>query len=128
MDFQLKVFSWPDRGNHLIVIIRGLMDAGGFAEIAQEVAKSTQFLQDCKVLIDLQDTTCSFESKTLKTLVDGLKPDLWPRGNKVAIVSPRDPEQYELLVMLASGLTERGFRSAVFYDSAAGINWLSNHL
>jgi hypothetical protein len=128
MDFQLKVFSWPDRGNHLIMIIRGVMDAGGFAEIAREVAKATQSLQDCKVLIDLQDTTCSFETKALQTLVDGLKPDLWPPSNRVAIVSPREIEQYEQLMMLTSGLSKRGFKSAVFYDSAAGINWLANNV
>jgi hypothetical protein len=126
MDFQVKVFSWPDRGNHVIMIIRGVMDVGGFDEIAQEVARATESLQHCKVLIDLQDTACSFETKELQTFVNGLKADLWPFSNKVAIVSPREIEQYEQLLMLTSGLSKRGFNSAVFYDSGAAINWLAN--
>ncbi len=29
MDFQIKLFSWPDRGNHLIMITRGVLDING---------------------------------------------------------------------------------------------------
>jgi hypothetical protein len=128
MDLQVKVFSWPDRGNHLIMIIRGVMDLGGFEQVAQEVARASQSLQDCKVLIDLQDTACSLETKDLQTFVNGLKPDLWPSTNKVAVVSPREIEQYEQLLMLTSGLSKRGFSSAVFYDSAAAVSWLANNI
>jgi hypothetical protein len=46
----------------------------------------------------------------------------------VAIVSPRDIEQYQQLMMLTSGLSKHGFNSAVFYESAAAINWLANNV
>jgi hypothetical protein len=126
MDFQIKLFSWPDRGNHLIMITRGIIDIKGFEQIFREVVTATQPLQDCKIVIDLQDTTCNLESADVQAFVDGMGPELWPSTNKVAIVAPREIDQYDQLVTLTSGLSKRGLKIAVFYDSKPAVTWLAD--
>ena len=61
MDLQIKLFNGLGRGNHVIVISRGLVDIDGFKEIFRNVANTTEFLLDCMILIDLQDATCRLE-------------------------------------------------------------------
>jgi hypothetical protein len=126
MDFQIKLFSWPDRGNHLVMITRGVMDINGFEQIFREVGTATQPLRDCKVVIDLQDAMCNVEDADIQALVDGVEPDLWPATNKVAIVSPREIEQYDQLLAITSGLAKRGLKIAVFYDSKPAVTWLAD--
>ena len=126
MDFQIKLFSWPDRGNHLVMITRGVMDINGFEQVFREVATATQPLRDCKVVIDLQDAMCNVESADIQAFVDGVEPDLWPSTNKVAIVSPRENEQYDQLLALTTGLAKRALEIAVFHDSKAAVTWLAN--
>jgi len=127
MDFQIKLFSWPDnRGNHLIMITRGVLDIKGFEQIFQEVMTATEPLRDCKVVVDLQDTTCNLERADIQAFVDGVQPDLWPSTNRVAIVSPREIEQYEQLFVLTSGLAKHGLKIAVFYDSKPAVAWLAD--
>ena len=125
MDFQIKLFGWPDRGNHLIMISRGVMDIRGFEQMLQEVASATRPLRDCRVVIDLQDTACNLESADIRTFVDGVQHDLWPSTIKVAIVSPREIEQYDPLSLLTNGLAKRGLRIAAFYNSKAAVTWLA---
>jgi hypothetical protein len=120
MDFQIKLFSWPDRGNHLIMITRGVIDIKGFEQIFREVVTATQPLHDCKVVVDLQDTTCNLESTDIQAFVDGAQPDL------VAIVAPQEIDQYDHLFALTSGLAKRGLKIAVFYDSKPAVTWLAD--
>jgi hypothetical protein len=126
MDFQIKLFSWPDRGNHLIMITRGVLDLKGFVQIFQEVVTATEPLRDCKVVVDLQDTTCNLTGADVETFVDGVQPDRWPATNKVAIVAPSEIDQYDQIFVLTSGLTKRGLKIAVFYDSKAAVTWLAD--
>jgi hypothetical protein len=126
MDFQIKLFSWPDRGNHLIMITRGIIDIKGFEQIFREVVTATQPLLDCKVVVDLQDTTCNLESAEVQAFVDGMAPELWPATKKVAIVAPQEIDQYNQLVTLTSGLSKRGLKIAVFYDSKLAVTWLAD--
>jgi hypothetical protein len=126
MDFQVKLFSWPDRGNHLIMIARGVMEIRGFEQIFREVLTATQALRDCKVVIDLQDTACNLESADIRAFVEGGELDLWPSNNKMAIVSPHELEQHDQLATLASGLAKRGLKIAVFHDSKRAITWLAD--
>ena len=128
MDFQVKLFSWPDRGNHLIMITRGVMDIGGFEQIFREVLTATQPLHDCKVIIDLQDTTCNLENADTHAFVEGIQLDRWPSTNKIAIVSPNELEQYEQLSTLTSGLAKRGLKIAVFDESKPAVTWLADIL
>jgi hypothetical protein len=125
MDFQIKLFSWPDRGNHLIMITRGVIDIKGFEQIFREVVTATQPLRDCKILIDLQDTAWNLESADIQAFVDGAQPDLWSSTNKIAIVAPREIDQYDQLFALSSGLGKRGLKIAVFYDSKPAVAWLA---
>jgi hypothetical protein len=128
MDFQIKLFSWPDnRGNHLILIVRGIIDISGFEQIFREVASATQLLRDCKIVIDLQDAACSLETAAIPAFVDGMQTELWPPSNKVAIVAPRDIDQYDGLLALTSGLSKRDFKIAVFYDSKPAVTWLADN-
>lgn len=126
MDFQIKLFSWPDRGNHLIMITRGILDIKGFVQIFQEVVTATEPLRDCKVVVDLQDTTCNLAGADIETFVDGVKPDRWPSTNKVAIVAPREIDQYDQILVLTSGLAKHGLKIAVFYDSNTAVTWLAD--
>ena len=126
MDFQIKLFSWPDRGNHLIIITRGVLDIKGIEQIFQEVVTATEPLRDCKVVVDLQDVTCNLERADIQAFVDGVRPELWPSTNKIAIVAPREIDQYDHLFALTSGLAKRGLKIAVFYDSKPAIIWLAD--
>lgn len=126
MDFQIKLFSWPDRGNHLIMITRGVIDIKGFEQIFREVVTATQPLRDCKIVIDLQDTTCNLESADIQAFVDGMGPELWASTSKVAVVAPPEIDQYDQLLMLTSGLAKRGLKIAVFYDSKPAVTWLAD--
>jgi hypothetical protein len=125
MDFQIKLFSWPDKGDHLIMIARGLLDRAALEQIFQEVTTVTQPLQDCKVIIDLQDAACHLKTADIQTFVSGLKLDGWPATNKVAMVSPRDSEQHDQLLMLTRDLAKVNFKMAVFTDSKSAVNWLT---
>ena len=126
MDFQIKLFSWPDRGNHLIMITRGVLDIKGIDQIFQEVVTATEPLRDCKVVVDLQDVTCSLGRADIQAFVDGVQPELWPFTNKIAIVAPRGIDQYDQLFILTSGLAKRGLKIAIFYDSKAAVTWLAD--
>ena len=126
MDFQIKLFSWPDRGNHLIMITRGLLDIKGLAQIFQEVVTATEPLGDCKVVVDLQDTTCNLAGVDVQAFVDDVHTDGWSATNKVAIVAPREIDQYDQIFVLTSGLAKRGVKIAVFYDSKAAVTWLAD--
>jgi hypothetical protein len=108
------------------MITRGVMDIQGFAQIFQEVATATQPLRDCKVVIDLQNAVCNVEDADIQAFVDGVEPDLWPSTNKVAIVSPREIEQYDELLALTRGLAKRGLKISVFHDSKPAVAWLAD--
>jgi hypothetical protein len=125
MDFQIKLFSWPDKGDHLIMIARGLLDRAALEQVFHEVAMVTQPLQECKVIIDLQDAACDLKTADIQNFASGLKLDRWPATNKVAMVSPQDTEQYGQLLMLTRDLAKVDFKMAVFTDSKSAVNWLT---
>jgi hypothetical protein len=125
MNYQIKLFRWPDKGDHIIMITRGPIDLEGFRQILKEVAQVVQPLLDCKVLIDLQDATCELTPADIDALVKGIGPDLWPHDNKVALVSPAEVEEHEKLALLVAALCHRAFRTAVFYDPKSAISWLA---
>jgi hypothetical protein len=125
MDFQIKLFSWPDKGDHLIMITRGLLDRAALEQIFEEVATVTQPLQDCKVIIDLQDTACDLKTADIQNFASGLKLGGWPATNKVAIVSPHNSEQHDQLLMLTRDLAQFNLKIAVFTDSKSAVNWLT---
>jgi len=108
------------------MITRGVLDIKGFDQIFQEVVTATESLRDCKVVVDLQDAMCNLENADIRAFVDGVQLDLWPSTNRVAIVAPREIDQYDQLSMLTSGLSKRGLKIAVFYDSKPAVTWLAD--
>jgi hypothetical protein len=126
MDFQIKLFSWPDRGNHLILITRGVMDTKAFDQVFQEVHTATQALRDCKVVVDLQDAMCNLENTEIQAFVAGVELARWPSTNRVAMVAPREIGQYDQLSALTNGLAKRGLKIAVFDDSKLAVTWLAD--
>jgi hypothetical protein len=122
MNFQIKLFNFPDAGNHVIVIARGLLDTNGCNQIFHKIAEMTQLLLDCKVMIDLQDATCTLEPADIQRVVNGFTPDLWPHSVRVAMVCGPEVSQ---LTALSAGLSNQGFKVAVFNDSKTAVTWLA---
>jgi hypothetical protein len=125
MKFQAKLFSWPDKGNHVIVIASGALDTRGCTEMFNKIGSMTRGLADCKVLVELVDCTCKLKPQEIEAWVVAFKPNSWPAGNRTALVSPSETEQYTKWVGLSDRLAERGFNVAVFYEIKAAIDWLA---
>ena len=123
---QTKLIRWPDAGNYVIVITRGLIEIQGFKEIFREVARLADSLLHYKVVIDLQEAMCRLEPADIHTFVTTVGPDLGLYHNKVALVSASEIEQYDQLFVLSTCLSDRGFRIAVFNDTKSAVNWLAN--
>ena len=126
MNIQTKLFSWPTKGNHVIMIARGALDAPGLEQILGEVAAAALPHLNCKVLIDLMDATCKVEPKEIDPLLREPRPDLWPRECKTALVSSPAPDEYTRLSAVSGSLEARGFRIGIFRDSKAAVEWLAD--
>jgi hypothetical protein len=126
MDFQIKLFTWPDRGNHVIMSARGLVNIEGCNEIFRQIGEMTLPLPRCKVLIDLVDSKCGLQRAEIEAFVNEVEPNLWPHNNKIALVGPFDNEQYGQLQMLAGCLSKRGVKIAAFYDPKVAVDWLAD--
>lgn len=128
MDFQIKLFSWEDKGNHLIIIVRGSMDGAAFGRLFEEIATVTRPLPHCKVLADLSDAAYKLEADEIDALVGALPSDVWPPGNRVALVSGLVLEDYHRLYLLRAALTARGLSAGVFRESKEAIDWLAGRI
>jgi hypothetical protein len=114
MDFQIKLFNWQDKGNHLIILARGAMDRVAFRQLFDKIETTTQDLSECKVLVDLSDSTYEIDDPEIEAFVAELPLDSWPRGNKVAIVSTPEISGCHRLYFLAhcacgAGVGDRNF-------------------
>ena len=128
MSYQIKLLSWPDLGNHVIAITRGLITVNGLREIFGQLADLTQSLPDCKIFIDLEEASYRVERAEISVVVDELKPELWARKTKIAMVSPPTRRQYNKLLILSTYLSKLGFKVAVFDGPKAAIDWLAEPL
>ena len=63
MDLNIKLLKSPDGENHLIIITGERIDAEGLKKIFRQVEDTTQFLLNCKVLVDLEDASLRIEHK-----------------------------------------------------------------
>jgi hypothetical protein len=124
MDLQIKLFSGLDRGNHVIVITRGLVDLEGLRQIFRNIVDTTRSLLDCRVLVDLQDATYCLEPGELHDFAVNLRPEFWPPTNRVALVSVPEPQDYCRLCLLSTFLSNRRIRNAVFKDTRSALSWL----
>jgi hypothetical protein len=125
MEFQAKLLRWPDSGNHLIVFARGAKNGPAFARLFDEICVKTKILSECKVLVDLSDSTCEIDGWQIETLVAGLPLDSWPKGNRLAFVAAPQTSSYHRLYLLRSALAARGLVVEVFGDYTAAIDWLA---
>lgn len=128
MNFQLKLFNWQDQGNHLIVLARGCMEKTSFRKLFDEIVIATQGLTQCKVLIDLSDSTYAIDSVEIEGLVADLPLDRWGPANRIAFVSASERADYYRLYFLRTGLVAHGVTAGVFYDSKIAIDWLAGIL
>ena len=126
MDLNIKLLKSPDGENHLIIITGELIDAEGLKKIFRQVEETTQFLLNCKVLVDLEDASLRIEPQEIHVLVHGLGCDLWHRNIKLALVSSPDIHTVERLALLSESLCCQGLRSAVFDNARQAVNWLIN--
>jgi hypothetical protein len=124
MDLQIKLFSGLDRGNHVIVITRGLVDLEGLRQIFRNIVDTTRSLLDCRVLVDLQDATYCLEPGDIHDFAVHLRPEFWPPTNRVALVSVPEPQDYRQLCLLSTFLSNRRIRNAVFQDTKSALSWL----
>ena len=127
MNYQIKVFHWPERGSHVILIARGFIDTEGFRQIFQKIKGMTEMFADCKVLIDLVDTQPALDPTGIKALVSEFRSDDWPSASRIAMVSPSQRQQHNQVLMLAASLSNRGYKSAAFYDSKSAVTWLTEN-
>jgi hypothetical protein len=128
MDLKIKLLEWPDGGNYLIIITRGLINAEGFERIFGKVAETSQGLLNCKFLIDLEETTLTVEPFDTDLFVDGLGVGLRRRNSKIALVSSTDAADSARLRALSDSLRSLGLQIAVFDDARGAVAWLSDPL
>ncbi len=125
MDFQVKLFNWQDQGNHLIVLARGIIDTEAFRLLFDEIEAATQHLTECKVLVDLSDSTYQIECAEIQGLVSRLRLDRWPCNNKIAFVSTSEITDFHRLFFLRTELAAHRLPVGVFRNSKIAIDWLA---
>ena len=125
MNYQIKLFHWPERGDHVIMIVRGYVDIEGFKQMFCKVGEMTAALSDCKVLIDLMDATYGFDPAGIKAFVSEITPDVLLEKSKIALVSTPQAQQHNQLLLLAASLSNRGYKIAAFYESKSAVSWLT---
>ena len=126
MNYQIKLFHWPERGDHIIMIVRGFLEIEGFKQMFCRVGEMTELLSDCKVLIDLVDANCGLDPAGIKAFVSEFTPDQWPSNSKIALVSTPQMQQHNQILLLAASLSNRGYKVAAFYESKAAVSWLAD--
>ena len=125
MDFQVKLFNRQDQGNHLIVLARGVIDTEAFRLLFEEIEAATQHLTECKVLVDLSDSTYQIACSEIQGLVSRLRLDRWPYNNKIAFVSTAEIADFHRLFFLRTELAAHRLPVGVFRNSEIAMDWLA---
>src|SRR5918996_1741995 len=126
MDLKIKLLEWPEGGNYLILIARGLINAEGLERIFGKVAETSQGLLNCKFLIDLEGTTLTVEPFDTDLFVNGLGAGLRRHHSRIALVSSTDAADSARLRALSDSLRSLGLQIAVFDDARGAVAWLSD--
>ena len=126
INVQIKTLRDLEWGHYIIAITRGPVDIEGFSYIFDRLVEETKLLLECKILIDLQDSTFRFLPSEVTKFVETIDPQAWPHNNRVALVFSPATGPYQQLVMLAESLIKRNLRFTVFYDTKEAIGWLSD--
>lgn len=125
MDFQVKLYNWQDQGNHVIVVGRGPIDSSAFRMLFDRIEAASQHLCDCKVLVDLSDSSYLIDGDEIQAFVARLPLSHWPQGHKIAFVSGPDISDYHRLFFLRTELVARHLSVGVFRNSRVAIDWLA---
>jgi hypothetical protein len=125
MDFHIKLVQLTERGNHLIVITRGLIDAEGFRQIFRRITERTQSLSQCMIMIDLEDAELRLRPTEFDAIAQEFDSNRWRVANKIALVSS-DAGKFDQLCALSQTLCDRGLSVAAFSDDKAAVEWLSD--
>jgi hypothetical protein len=125
MNYQFKVLQGLDRGDYVIMLVRGAVDIAGFEQILDKVIAESGPLQDCKVLVDFQDSIFQFLPSDIAEFLVGFNPKRWPHNNKIALISSPEGPQFRALAILGEGLLKMKFEVGVFYEMREAIDWLS---
>ena len=125
MEYQIKIHRGLDRGNYVIMFIRGSMDIAAFRRVLDKLVEATQSFLDCKILIDFQDCKCQFLPSDVAQIALTFDFAAWPHSNKIALVSSPDKEQYRYLVILSDCLLEMKIDVCVFNEMRDAISWLA---
>jgi hypothetical protein len=124
MDLQLKLFRLHSEGTYLFMIAQGIMDVEGIKALFHEIAKGTQSLLYCKVLVDLVDATMRLDVVAVADFLESLEHNPWQSGNTVALIVPPHLPDLPTLVQLRAHFARRGLKIAVFTTAKAAIDWL----
>ena len=77
MDLQLKLFRLHTAGTYFFMIAQGIMDVEGIKALFHEIAKGTQSLLYCKVLVDLVDATKRLDVWAVDDFIENLEHKNW---------------------------------------------------
>jgi hypothetical protein len=124
MDVNVKLLESPDGKNHLIIIVRGLIDAEGLEEIFRQVTEIIQHHFDCRILIDFEKANLRMNPKDIDKLVHRLGPDLRLGNIKIALVSPAETGDSEHVKVLSESLRREDLTTAVFQNAKEAVSWL----
>jgi len=125
MEYQIKILRGLDQGNYVIMFIRGSMDIAAFGRVLDKLAQATQTFLDCKILVDFQDSKCQFFPSDVREIALTFDVAAWPHGNKIALISSPDMEQYHHLGILGDCLLDMKIDVSVFYEMRDAISWLA---
>jgi hypothetical protein len=125
MNYQLKVLRGLERGDYVIMLVRGGVDIAAFEQILDKVIDQSGPLLHCKVLIDLQDSVFQFLPSDITDFLVRFDFKRWPAGNKIALICAPDRAEYRDLVLLGEGLLKMKIEIGVFYEMREAIDWLS---
>jgi hypothetical protein len=124
MDLNVKLLESPDGKNHLIIIVRGPIDAEGLEQIFRQVTEIIQHHFDCKILIDFEKASLRTNPNDIDELVHRLGPDLRLGNIKIALVFPGETGEPEQVKVLSESLCREDFTTAVFDNAKEAVSWL----
>jgi hypothetical protein len=126
MNLEIKLLRWPEGGNYVVAFCRGPLQWKGFRDIFRRVDRFTQPLSQCRVLVDMRDSSYMLEFTDITVLIDQIISDVASRENQLAIVSAPGVEYFRELVVLSNCLANYDFNIAVFTDMDRAASWLAS--
>jgi len=124
MDVKVKLLESQNGKNHLIIIVRGPIDAEDLEEIFRQVTEIIQHHFDCRILIDFEKANLRINPKDIDEMVHRLGADLRLGNIAIALVSSAETAEPEQLRVLSDSLCREDLTTAVFDSAKEAVNWL----